>query len=150
MTEVKEYQNTHIDINQCVGLMKSFIWTQDKAEIKNVSIKLIELKEKLIKSNEPDNIARSAIISYVLNCSNNSLNFKTKKAKDLVKELIDNCFIKDVIRKSIKDINDKFKEPSPFRTMISFRKEIKQQKKHLELFFKIMMINQNINDIIKI
>ena len=148
MTDLNEIQNTQFNINQCQENMRELISTADKTRKQKLSLELKELKEKLIKSNEPINIARGAIISYVLNYSNNNSIFKTKKAKNLVKEFIDNFLIKEVIEKSLINMNDKFKDPSPFRTMISFRKEIKCEKKYLELYFKIMLINQNIADII--
>ena len=149
MTDQNEIQSVQPNFNEYVEDMRTLISSVDKKIIKDISLKLIKLKEKLMETNISSNIARGAIILFILNYKTNSPIFKTKKVKDLVKELIDNFSMNDVIQKSLKDINDKFKEPSPFRTMISFRKKIKQEKGYLEFYFKIMMIIQNIDYIIE-
>ena len=149
MTDQNEIQNVQSNINEYVEDMRTLISSVDKKTIKNISVKLIKFKEKLMETDISSNIARGAIILLVLNYKTNSPIFKIKKVKDLLNELIDNFSKNDIIQKSLKDINDKFKEPSPIRTMISFRKKIKQEKEYLELYFKIMMINQNSDFIIE-
>lgn len=148
MTDPNEIKKDEINITQCVNEMNIFISTQVKPEKEKLSKKLIKLKESLIHSKIPENIVRGGIINYILNYNNSKLFFKIKKPRELVNKFIKSFALNDIIRTSLTNIDNKFIEPSPFRTMISFSKNISQEKQYLKFYFKILMINQNITEII--
>jgi hypothetical protein len=128
--------------------MNTFISTQVKQEKEKLSKKLIKLQESIINSKIPENIVRGGIINCILNYNNSKLFFKVKKPRELVNKFIKSFALNDIIRTSLTNIDNKFIEPSPFRTMISFNKNISQEKQYLKFYFKILMINQNITEII--
>ena len=115
MTDQIEIQNVQSNINEYVEDMRTLISSVDKKTIKNISVKLIKFKEKLMETDISSNIARGAIILLVLNYKTNSPIFKIKKVKDLLNELIDNFSKNDIIQKSLKDIN-------PLSSRVSFNK----------------------------
>ena len=149
MSNQNEIQDDKFNFNQYRDDMLAFISSENKAEKETIASKLICLKDNLIKSKIPENIVKGAIISYILTDNNKRAAFKVKKEKALAKNLIKNFFSNNITKESLNNLNEKFKEYSPFRTMISFRNEISEEKKYLEFYFKIMMINQNISDILE-
>ena len=111
-------------------------------------IKINKLKEKYLSSEVKEDLAKYAIISFILEYNTFNRIWNNKSHKKLAKELIKNYNKNDIINNSLKAINKTIIEPSPFRAIISFRKIISKDKSHLELYFKLMMLNQNIKHII--
>lgn len=67
----------------------------------------------------------------------------------MAKELFYNYLENNIIEVCLNLINNKFSDFSPFRVMISFINPIDKEQAYLELFFKIMLIKQNIQDILR-
>ena len=111
-------------------------------------IKMNEIKEKYFQSNLKENIAKYAVINFILEYNSFKRIWNNKSHKKLGKELIKNYSNIDIIEISLQTIKDVIKDPSPFRALISFRKEIPKEKSYLELYFKLMLLNQNIEHII--
>ena len=149
MEDGNENSNEENDINQYLNDMKTFISTKNKNDLDKLSEKLEIAKKNLMHSSNPENLVRSAIIHFITNYSKISVLSKNKEVKELIDEFILYFPKKDVIEKSLDSLNKKFKKASPSVTIVSFRKEINIKKNHLEFYFKVLMLLQNINDIIE-
>ena len=57
----------------------------------------------------------------------------------LSKELFKNLTKKNIIKEALDSLHNTFKDPSPFKVMISFNKDIPYDKKHFECYFKIIL-----------
>ena len=136
-------------IIQCSNEMKRLVMTKNEKDIEKLFDNLKEKRNYLLKSKIPENIARSSIISYVIKYHNIESLYKVKNIKDLTNELINSLPLNNVIESSLSNVNKRLKGPSSFRLMISFRKQINKEKKYLQLYFTIMMIIQNIQNIIE-
>ena len=89
------------------------------------------------------------IISYIIEYNPFHPLWKNKQIKGLAKEFVNIYQGKNILEASLNVMNNKFKEPSPFRAMLSFKNNFSLEKKYLEFYFKVMMLKQNIQDIIK-
>ena len=139
--------NQNIDL-QVLNDLKKMMEISDKEEEKQLLANLCQAKENFLESKKPEDIAKVAIIHDIL--ENNPFHSQRNniKIRQLSNELI-NCFQdKDLIEISLKKLNEKFVDSSPFKVMISFPKCFNPEKKHLELYFKLMMVNQDIMAII--
>ena len=138
------------NIKLCVNNMIALVSTQDEQKIKILSSELSNERKKFLKSKIPANIIRSGIINLVMQY--HSSDFGKKEEREiayLVKALIKNFPLKEVVEVSLSDIKNILNENSPFRTMISFKQKISKDKQYVELYFMLMMINKNVLGIIK-
>ena len=93
-------------------------------------VKINEIKEKYFGSDVKEDIARYTIISFIIEFNSFNRIWSNKSHKKLVKELIMNYNKNDIINISLKIINETIIEPSPFRAIISFRKNIPKDFKY--------------------
>ena len=118
-----------------------------KGENKNNLYKLLEEASNSLKQTKtPENIARSAIIEFILKYT------KSLTKNNIINKLIGKfpkCFPKeDVVEMSLSKIDDELNESSPLKAMVSFGKDISKNKKYLELCFKLILLEQNIESLI--
>ena len=135
-------------IKQSINDMNALVATKNEQEIKIIISKLNKVRKKLLKSKIPIDIIRSAIISFLTQYHRLYL-CESMETMKLVQILIKNFAQKELIKISLKNIDSIFKTPSPYRTMLSFKKKIKPEKDYLEVYFKIILLKKNIKDIIK-
>ena len=135
-------------IIQCFNDMKALITSQNKQEEENLIIQLNKEKDKLLKSKNKESIARSAVINYVVKYNHTVTIYKVKNENNFIEGLINSFLKENMIELSLNKISDIFKDPSPLRIMISFGKKISQDKKYLELYFKLILLKQNIQEIL--
>lgn len=145
MDNINENKNDEKLIFNCSNDLKALISTKDKKAKERLVINLIETEEKLLKSKNEEDVARSAIINFIVKNSST----KDLLLKELINEFTKIFTEKSVINDCANKLDNKFEEPSPFKMMISFRKNVKKEKKYLEFYFKVMIIQQNIPDILK-
>ena len=118
-----------------------------KGENKNNLYKLLEeASNSLKRTKTPANIARSAIIEFILKYT------KSLRKNNIINKLIGifpKCFPKeDVVEISLSKIDEELNELSPLKAMVSFGKDISKNKKYLELCFKLILLEQNIGSLI--
>ena len=149
MNKANENKSNENLLDKDIEILSKLLSLDKEEEKQNLIKKMNEMKEKYLKTKIPENIARAAIISFVMEYNPFHSLWKNINIRQLSQKLV-NCFKeKKVIDLSISAIDNSFKEPSPFRTMISFEKKINKEKKHLECYFKLIMIKQNIQEIIE-
>ena len=148
MEDMNENSKEENDINHFLSDINEFISSKNKNDKAKLYEKLEVAKKKLIQSTIPENLARSAIINYIINYQ--KINFLSKKecAKKLADDFINYFPKKDVIEISLDSLSKKFKDDS-LSLIISFGKKINKEKNHLEFFFKVLLLLQNINEIIE-
>ena len=113
-------------------------------EEKEIIIKRFEeIKILLKESKKSDDLIRISILDYLI--VYNPLNhlWKNKNIQDLSKTLI-SLYDKTNIQKSLLEVIGKiFIEPSPFKQLISFQKQIPEEKSYLECIFKLILLIRN-------
>lgn len=149
MEELNTTQIIENKINREFELLKKLSAEEKIEDKEKIIISINKEKENYLKSNNPDDIVRGAILSYELEYNPQYPLWHNKETKELAKELIDKYLEDNIIEVCLDLINKKFSSYSPFRVMISFQKSIDLNQRYLELFFKMMMIKQNIQDILR-
>ena len=149
MEELNTSQMNENKINREFKLLKRLFTEKNIKDKEKIIIFIHKEKENYLKSNTPDDIVRGAILSYELEYNPQYPLWHNKETKELAKELINKYLENNIIEVCLDLINKKFSSYSPFRVMISFQKNIDVKQRYLELFFKIMMLKQNIQDILK-
>ena len=149
MEDKSENLNEQQNNMECLNNLKVYVTTKNEKEKNKLHKKLEIAKKNLIKSANPANFTRSAIIDYITKYSEIDSLSKNKNAKELVDEFIESFSNKNVLDKSLFILNNKFQEPSPFKTMLSFRNDINKEKQYLEFYFKVLLLLQNIENIIE-
>ena len=149
MEELNTSQMNENKINREFELLKRLITEENNEEKEKIIISIDKEKENYLKSNNPYDIVRGAILSYELEYNPQYPLWHNKETKELAKELINKYLENNIIEVCLDLINKKFSSYSPFRVMISFQKSIDVKQRYLELFFKMMMIKQNIQDILR-
>ena len=145
MIGTNENQNEELYINQSSIEMEALTKTQHKEKIEELSNKLTEDKENLLKSNKIENIIRSSILSFVLQ----NFSSKDSRMKKLTKELIDAFSQKNLIELTLNILKKIPEDLKYFKAMIEFKKDINKENQYLEIYFKILILAQNINDLIE-
>ena len=148
MEDMSENSKEENDINHFLSDINKFISSKNKNDKAKLYEKLEVAKKKLIQSTIPENLARSAIINYIINYQKINLLSKIESAKKLADDFINYFPKKDVIEISLDSLSEKFKDDS-LSLIISFGKKINKGKNHLEFFFKVLLLLQNINEIIE-
>ena len=146
MIDEQKGQNNQNIFKEYSNSLTAFI-SMKKGEKKNNLYKLLEEASNSLKQTKtPENIARSAIIEFILKYT------KSLTKNNIINKLIGKfpkCFPKeDVVEMSLSKIDDELNESSPLKAMVSFGKDISKNKKYLELCFKLILLEQNIESLI--
>ena len=130
-------------------ICKKMFCIKEKKECEDIQNKMEQLREQYIISNFPEDIVRAAIISYLMECNPLHSLWNNSNIKTLANEFSEIFTEKDIINNVLVSLNKTFKDPSPFKIMISFNNDVPSDKKHFECFFKILLIKQNLSEIIE-
>ena len=148
MEKTKDKASETEFISQCLNDMNALFNSKIKKEDEKLIAKLVKSKDKLLKSGIPENIVRSGIISYIIKYFGKELD-KVKKSKEITTLFCQVFSQKEVVQQCLNIINTRFSTPSIYKAVTTFRKNISEEKKHLEIYFKLILITQNIGDIIE-
>jgi len=120
----------------------------------NEKLSLLDLinqeKNKLMKSNNKDDLVRHAILNFVEIYNPLSSEWKYKYVEEFTKSLA-LCYDKsqkDISKHIIKLMDDKFKAPSFFKIIINFNEKINQEKIHLECCLKLILLTKKLENLI--
>ena len=127
-------------INEDINILDKIINLEIIKEEEYIT-KLEKLKDKYFNSKIPENIVRSAILNYLIN--------ENKNIKDLKKELLKNFKKNEIINIILDVLKITFKDPSPFRAILSFGDDIPLEKKYIECYFKLILLTYNAKIIIE-
>ena len=116
-----------------------------------------EIKRLLKESHKSDDLIRISILDFLIVYNPINHLWKYKSIKELSKNLI-SLYDKPNIQSSLLNVIEEiFIEPSPFKQLIFFQKQIPKEKCHLECIFKLILLIRNkelllknIEDIFKI
>ena len=145
-------KNDDLDIIQEIDIIRKMINPENIKEKESLLKKLNELEKIHSNPKNPIDLTKSAIISYI--CKYNPLNhsWNDKNIRQLGIKLVENYNSENIIDKCLNDIKSSFQKPSPFRAMISFNSNIfinNKSDNSLELYFKLLILNKDIQNIIK-
>ena len=146
MNNEKQGKNEQNAIEKYSNDLIAFI-SMKKGEEKNKTHKRLEEASNSLKDTKrPENIVRSAIIQFILKYTDS---LTKDKFRDNLKGKLSSCFAEEeVMIKSISEIHNVLKESSPFKMMVSFGESINEDKKYLLLCFKLILLEQDIDDLI--
>ena len=126
------------------NIIEKLINVRNDVEKESLLNEIKEEKERLKTLKNGDSLIRQAIIDFVEVYNPINPEWKNKNISDFSTELIRFYdYGENIASNLLESMENKFKNPSAYKALISFEQKIKKEKADLECLFKLILLTKN-------